>query len=289
MKRILVSLAFVGLIASNVEAKSRNISINFDDEGDLTSCDQLKVSFGDDREEGFRAEEQVAVAGLKSLKIHAATNGGIYVTGARGSQYSVTACKAAEMQETLSDLRVNLSGNEVTASGGSGNWVVYFLVTVPRGADLDLRANNGPIALRSVNGRVVAHATNGPISAKQSSGNLDLDTQNGPISLSGGSGNVKLNAQNGPISVRFDGNTWDGSLDANTQNGPLSIRVPRDFRSGLVVQSRGRGPISCRGEACRDARRTFDDDDERKIEMGSGPTVVRMSTVNGPISVKDSE
>lgn len=291
MKRILITLAFAGLITTTAEAKHGGGHMSIDVAGEeITSCDQLRVTFGDDRTQGFRAEEQVAVGNVKSLKVQAAKNGGIYVSGARGSSYSVTACKAAELQDSLRDLRVDVRGNEITASGSDDrNWIVYFLVSVPRGADIDLSASNGPISIRNVNGKVVAHATNGPISARQSSGTLDLDTQNGPISLHGGSGNVKLNAQNGPISVRFDSTTWDGSLEANTQNGPLSVRMPAGFLSGLVVESNGRGPVSCRSEACRDARRSFDDDDHRRIELGSGPAVVRMSTVNGPISVKDSE
>lgn len=290
MKRILITLALAGLIAPAADAGTRGVSIRVDDGGDLTRCDQLRVSFGDDRSEGYRAEEQVPVAGVKSLKVRAAKNGGIYVSGARGGQYSVTACKVAEFADSLRDIRVNVSGNEVTATGeGSGSWVVYFLVSMPRGGEADLHAYNGPISLRSVHGNVVARATNGPVSAKESSGTLDLETQNGPISLAGGSGNVKLNAKNGPISVRFDGATWDGNLEANTQNGPLSVKVPAGFRSGLVVESNGRGPVSCRSEACRDARRSWDDDENRRIEIGSGPTVVRMSTVNGPISIKDGE
>lgn len=289
MKRILISLALAGLITTSVEAHGRNnMNVTVDTDDVVTSCDQLRVTFGEDRDTGYRAVEQVAIGAVKSLKIEAPRNGGIYVSGGRGAAYSVTACKAAQFEDSFRGLRVDVRGNEVTASGDDdSNWVVYFLVTVPRGADVNLRATNGPITIRDVNGTVVAHALNGPISARQSSGNLDLDTQNGPISLHGGSGSVKLNAQNGPISVRFDGTTWNGNLEAHTQNGPLSVRVPRDFRSGLVIQSDGRGPVSCRGEACRGARRTFDDDDQRRIEIGSGPTVVNMSTVNGPISVKD--
>lgn len=291
MRRFLLSLAVGVLLVPVAAAKNHNMSISFDDDfADITSCDQMKIRFGDDHSRGFRAEEQVPVRGARSLKVRSAKNGGIYVSGGSG-QMSVTACKASEFEDSLRDIRITTSGNEVTADVGDRNTVVYFLVSVPRGAELDLEANNGPISLRNVNGKVVAHATNGPISIKQSSGSFDLDTQNGPISLSGGSGTVKLNAQNGPISVRFDNNTWDGSLDARTQNGPLSLRLPRDFRSGLVVESNGHGPVSCRGEACREARRTWDDDDDRhrRIEIGSGPTVVRMSTVNGPISVKDVE
>jgi hypothetical protein len=47
--------------------------------------------------------------------------------------------------------------------------------------------------------------------------------------------------------------------------------------------------VSCRSEACREARRTWDDEESRKIELGSGATVVRLSTVNGPVSVRDND
>ena len=284
MKRIFLSLALGALLIPSVEARTHNVSISVDDWGEITSCDQISVRFSDSR--GYRAEEQLPVASLRSLRLHAAKNGGIYVSG--GTAYSVTACKAAEFEEGLRDIRVSLRGNEVGADGpDESTWLVYFLVVVPRNADLNLDSHNGPIAIQNVNGTVTARAINGPISMKQSSGTMDLETENGPISLAGGSGTMRLNAQNGPISVKFDGDTWNGSLEAHTQNGPLSIKVPRDFRSGMVVESDGHGPMSCRAAACREARRTWDEDESRRIEIGSGPTVVRMSTVNGPISVKE--
>ena len=136
---------------------------------------------------------------------------------------------------------------------------------------------------------VGARALNGPISLRNSSGNMTVETTNGPISLDGGSGAMKLNATNGPITVKLRGDTWDGSVDAHTENGPVSLRLPPSFRSAVVVQSEGRGPVSCRAEACRQARRTWDDDDNRRIEFGSGPTIVRLSTVNGPVSVREQE
>ena len=63
--------------------------------------------------------------------------------------------------------------------------------------------------------------------------------------------------------------------------------MPSSFRSAVVVESEGRGPVSCRAEACRQARRTWDDEDNRRIEFGSGPAVVHLSTVNGPVSVRE--
>lgn len=258
-----------------------------DGDGEINDCSQLRVTI--DGEPAARAEEVVAAGSLRSLLVRPPDTGGIRVVGSDSPGYEVRACKAAASGDLLRDIHVNLSGNELTADGpqGGGRWMVYFLVRAPRNATLDLRSHNGPIALVNVSGTVVARAINGPISLKQSSGSMDIDTQNGPISIDGGSGATKLRAQNGPITVKLRGTAWDGNLDAHTQNGPVSLRIPGTFRSGVVVESEGRGPISCRAEACRQARRTWDDEDNRKIELGSGPTTVRLSTVNGPVSVRE--
>lgn len=282
MKRFVISAALVAL-AIPAMARTRNVSISVEDGENVTGCDQVVVRFDTGR--GYRAEENLAVSGVRSLKVSAARNGGIYVSS--GTGYSVKACKAAEVEGTLRDLQTNVRGNEVTADGPEeSDWVVYFLVTVPGNASVDLDSTNGPISIREVAGTVTARAKNGPISAKNSSGTIDLSTQNGPIALSGGSGNVKLNAENGPISVKLEDTVWNGNLDARTQNGPLSVKVPHNFRSGTKIESDGRGPVSCRGDVCQYAKRSWDEDESRTIEFGSGPTVVHMSTVNGPISVK---
>jgi DUF4097 and DUF4098 domain-containing protein YvlB len=287
MRQFLVTVAILAMSIPAM-ARTRNVSISVDNDQGVTSCDDLRVRF--DSGSGFRSVENVPVGNVRSLKVTAAHNGGIYVTGGRG--YSVTACKAAEVESTLSQLATSVSGTEVTANGpDNDNWVVYFLVTVPRDGKADFEARNGPISLRDVAATITARAENGPISAKSSSGTLDLETHNGPISLAGGDGNVKLNAQNGPISVSLEDSMWNGSLDARTQNGPLTVKIPRNFRSGTLIESDGHGPVSCRGDVCKEAHRSWDDDSDRprRIEFGNGATVVHMSTVNGPLSLKESE
>jgi len=290
MRKTLVAVSLLAVATTVMAGRHgyRGLSMSIDDEGTVTDCSSLRVTI-DDRPVA-RAEEIVPVGGLRSLSIRAPESGGVWVAGTSSGGYSVKACKAAEFAEDLNQIRVRVSGNELTADGpGAGRWVVYFLVEAPRGASLDLRTTNGPIALRSVNGTVAANAVNGPISVTEPSGTYNIETQNGPISLDGGSGTMKLNAENGPISVKLRGSTWDGNIDAHTQNGPATLRIPSNFRSGVVVESEGHGPVSCRAEACRQARRTWDDDDSRKIELGSGPTVVRLSTVNGPVAVREKD
>jgi hypothetical protein len=286
MRRMLIIVSFLPatLFASHWGS---GLSVSTDDR-DITDCSQLRVTI--DGEPVAHAQETVPLGNVRSLTVRAPRNGGIHVMGGDSGRYEVTACKAAAMDSSLNDIHVRVNGNELTADGpDDSRWVLYFLVRAPRGADLNLDAHNGPISIRNVNGTVAAHAVNGPISARDLDGTVNLETTNGPISLYGGSGTAKLNATNGPISVNLRGDSWNGSLDAHTQNGPMSLRIPSTFRSGVVVESDGHGPVSCRAEACRQAKRTWDDEDNRRIELGSGPTVVHLSTVNGPVSVRERE
>jgi putative adhesin len=295
MRRALLILSLFALPAWTVAGEhSRHhfncgMCVSIDDmDGDLNDCSRLRVTINN--QPAVRSEEMVNVGALRSLVLHAPDNGGIHVVGSDAGGYEVKACKAAAFEDALRDIHVQVSGNEVSADGPDhGQWVVYFLVRAPRNATLDLRSHNGPIALQNVNGTVAARAINGRISVKGSSGTIDIDTENGPISLDGGSGSTTLHAQNGPITVKLRGTSWDGSLDAHTENGPVALKMPSGFRSGVVVESEGHGPVSCHADACREARRTWNDDDNRRIEFGSGSTVVRLSTVNGPVAVHDYE
>ncbi|HEY3056963.1 MAG TPA: hypothetical protein VGK31_13640 [Thermoanaerobaculia bacterium] len=269
-----------------------NVSISFDDwDESAVDCSALRIRFDDQR--AAVVSEDVPVAGLRSLTVRSEEHGGIRVVGWNGANYSVKACKAAALGD-VSALRVSLNGNEVTATGPEGDrWIVYFIVRTPRNATLDLRSSNGPIGVQEFNGTLTARAQNGPLSVKDSSGTIDATTVNGPISLSGGSGNVKLTATNGPLSVKLEGTAWEGgNLDASTQNGPVSLKLPKGYRSSVVVESTGHGPVSCRAEDCYSARMRaadLDDDRPRRIELGTGAAAVHLSTVNGPVSVKDRD
>jgi DUF4097 and DUF4098 domain-containing protein YvlB len=295
MRRIIAAAAL--LIAptlfahDQIHGHHQNISISTPDYEELTSCSQIRVSYDD--APAVRAEEELPVGNLRSLKITSDHNGGIRVAGWDQPRYAVTVCKAAADASLLSQVRARLSGNEVTTDGPEdGQWVAYLLVRTPRNASLDVETHNGPIGLHSVNGTINAHAQNGPISVKDSSGTIDAETVNGPISLAGGSGNVRVSATNGPLSVKLNGSRWDGTLVGTTQNGPLSVRIPHNYGGGVEVTAKGHGPISCKADACRDLQRSWHDDDDRaprQLSFGSGAKNVTLTTVNGPVSVKEAE
>ena len=281
------------------EYSNHGLSVSIDDWEDVRDCSALHVRYNDRSVPVI--EENVPVSSLRSLKVRSDRNGSIRVVGTTASTFGVKACKASALGNA-NDLRVNVSGNEVSANrvDEDSRSIVYFLVSAPRGSTLDLDATNGPISIDGVDGSITANALNGPIAVKASNGTIDIHTQNGPIAFAGNSGNVKLRATNGPISVKLDGSSWtSGNLDASTENGPLSLKVPSDYRSGVHVETDGNSPVSCRGAACRAAKKVYsesgDDDDDygprwpRRIDLGSGARMVTLTTHNGPVSVKEGD
>lgn len=221
-----------------------------------------------------------------ALSVRAARNSGVLIAASDRLDVLVMACKAAASREQLDQIRVSFENGLLTAVGPAEDaWVGYLLIEVPRGAGLDVEAQNGPISLQGLAGKVAARSQNGPISMKDCPGTIAAEAQNGPISIAGSGGDVRVRTQNGPISVKLRGTGWDGpGLDARAVNGPLSLKIPDGYRSGAVVESAGHSLFRCKGGSCDQARRSWDDDG-RRVELGAGPAVVHLSTVNGPVSV----
>lgn len=280
MRRFVLGLALI-LTAGSVLAHDGGHAESWDD------CSAKNHYFGRDRESVVQREE-IPASGLRSLRV-TQENGPVSVRG--GDRYSIVVCKVAEDEAALREVRVSLRGNELNAEGpNDGRWLVSYRITVPRGAELDVETKNGPVSMREVEGRVTAHATNGPISMKDIHGDVEAVTTNGPISISGRGGNVKAVASNGPVSVRLEGASWGGTLEARTSNGPLTVKVPRGYATGVVVETDGNGPVSCNFEGCDEARRAMREGrgrEPQRFELGSGPKNVRLSTSNGPLTIRE--
>ena len=293
--------AAAGALSSHSDGM--NVEISTDDGRSVRQCSDIRVRF--DGRDGERAEQPLTGAGPRGpMPLKLEHNSGAWVRGADRRDWSILACKAADTAATLAQVSVSFDRGDLQARGPENErWTVFYVIEAPRSAEIDAEASNGPlsfedlsgriaarglngpIAFRSCSGRIEARVTNGPISLNGVSGEVDVRADNGPISIQGGSGNVQANTQNGPISVRLSGDSWrDGRLDARAVNGPVSLRIPDGYRSGTVVQSAGRSPVRCRAASCGKARKTWDDDD-RRLEFGEGEAVVRLSTVNGPVTV----
>src|SRR5215475_6642737 len=308
--RVLGVIAFCSLLALNAAARdrhSRNVSTRGHEPA--ASCNDLRIEF-DGRDAVVQSEERsFSKAETPLLRVQGESNGGVQVVGWEKDNYSVTLCKAAapydDAEKVLAQVKLGVVNGEIHVSGPSheDDWTAFLLIRAPKAAVLDLHVNNGPLGIYSVDGKITARAVNGPITAKNCKGEVKLNAQNGPITAEGTSGTVELrtengpitshetsgavniHTQNGPIDLDLSGQAWSGSgLQAHAQNGPLTIRVPRGYQSGVVIESDGHSPFHCGASVCSEGRKTWDDE-KKRIEFGSGPTLVHVSTVNGPISV----
>jgi len=261
------------------------------DEWPAANCNDLHIEF-DGREAVIQSEEKtITKAEASTLRVQAESNGGVQVQGWDQNNYSVTLCKAArpggDAENVLSQVKLTFANGELGISGPNSRhqWSAHLLIKAPSGAAMDLNVNNGPMGLFEVEGNLKVHAVNGPITVEKCKGVLNLTAENGPISLEENSGKLNVRTQNGPITISLEGKNWNGEgLEAHATNGPVTLRVPSGYQSGVVLESDGHGPFSCAASVCNEGRKTWDENSKR-VEFGSGPAVVRVSTVNGPVSV----
>jgi hypothetical protein len=258
----------------------------------IASCSDLNITFDGDRRAIVQSEEKtISKAEAPTLRIQAESNGGLQVEGWDSNNYGVTLCKAVEpdsdAESVLSKIHLTFQNGELGVAGPSSHnrWSAHILVKAPKGAALELQVNNGPMGLYHVDGNMKVRAQNGPIMLIGCAGDVDLSTQNGPVTLEGNSGKLRVDAQNGPVTVALSGKNWSGSgIEAHANNGPLTLEIPSGYQSGVLVESVGHSPFQCHASVCSEGRKNWEDD-RKSIEFGSGPTVVHLSTVNGPVSV----
>lgn len=275
--------------------KHQGFSISTGPEKDLKDCSQVRLRVED--AEVLRSEQTrtLAQGSASTLRIQAPHHGGIFVQGWDRGEYAIKAClgaagdSAAEAKALMDQLSLSVQDGQVTVKGPGGEpWIGYLIVQAPNGASLDLESTNGPIALNGISATVQARTTNGPISFTGVSGDVRAHAQNGPIGVSGNQGNFHVEAQNGPIGVDLEGNRWEsGELEATTQNGPLTLTLPESYQSAVHVESAGHSPVGCHAVQCKQAMRTWDR--PNVIEFGDSTPVIRMSTVNGPVTINSAE
>jgi hypothetical protein len=275
------------------ERKHQGFSISTGPDKVISDCSQVRVTMRD--AELARTEQTYTLPlSASALQIQAPHRGGIHVQGWKGGEYLIKACLSAagdnaqEAQAVLAQLSLSVNNGQVTVNGPTGGmWVAYLIIQAPDGAALEMSSTNGPIGVSDFSGSVQARTLNGPITLQNVGGQIRADAQNGPINVTGSGGDFRLNAQNGPIGVELTGSRWEtGELEAHTQNGPLSLSLPPDYQSAVRVQASKHSPVECRAVQCKQSVRTWDR--PSVIEFGGSSPVVRMSTVNGPVTVSST-
>src|SRR5919202_2042967 len=211
-------------------------------------------------------------------------NGGVRVAAWDRNEVKVDAVKRAYTQERLQEARIEVDASpssvhvetrypdrNLTWRHNGDDWrdnpaTVEYTLTVPRGAALDevslvngglnLEGLAGPVRASSVNGRVTARGLTGAVNLSVVNGRLDatLDRLNE-------SGAVTLSAVNGGLVVTIPSDS-NATLRASTVHGAISNDFNLPVREGEYV---GR---------------------DLQSRLGQGGARVRLSNVNGPISIR---
>src|SRR5262249_11873399 len=227
--------------------------------------------------------------GSGPLRVRPGELGGVRVQPSADGGYSALVCLAAgarssrDAEAILDRVRIENTVGSLSVSGPDGDWAAYIVLSVPRDAVLDRSATNGELSLRDVSGRFTLRTTNGPISIVGANGVVDAEAVNGPIKFKGHAGDVRLVAQNGPVKVTLDDAKWNGKgLDASTQSGPVRLEAPESLDAGVEVYGSWHSPARVNGVKRWPG---MPPGGPRWYRLGSGPVLVRVSTVNGPLDI----
>jgi hypothetical protein len=264
---------------------------------DSDNCQDHMNMYSDEMPAVARSEETVTYPN-QPLKVTASRNGGIHVKNWDRPEFSVKICRQvsakneSQAKQILQGIRLTGQGNNISVEGPERSdndeyaWSTVLLIHAPVGSTMDLTAHNGGISLNRVSSNVTAHTTNGGISLKETTGKIDVEARNGGISIKDCGGDVKATVQNGGLSIDL-AEAWTGAgLEARTHNGGLVVSIPKNFQSSLEVASSGHASVICQSSACDGGQRTWDDNG-RTFKIGGSSPVIRASTVNGGIVIKE--
>jgi hypothetical protein len=181
----------------------------------------------------------------------------------------------AEADAALAAVRITQDGGVLGSSGPAtdsgepwrSGWSVSFRIEAPAATALDLRANNGPVGVYEMTGRMELRTTNGPLAITRCGGDIDARTQNGPVA------------------VALSGSRWVGrGLSARAVNGPAALTIPRNYDANLEFGTL-RGPWS----GPRPTDDADDDDGWVHVRLGKGGAPIAVTTQNGPFALSHGD
>ena len=236
------------------------------------TCENNSQNDGDRATHCEMREQPAAFSG--SLAVDAGTNGGVSIKGWDNAgvlvraRIQTSAADAATAQALASQIRVDVSAGQVSASGpaqsGASGWSVSYEIFMPRQGDLNLKAHNGGISVSDV------------------AGHIQFATTNGGVHLTGLGGDVEGATTNGGVNVELAGARWEGSkLDARTTNGAVKITMPENYSAHLET-------ATVHGHLSVDFPITVTGEIGRRLvtDLGSGGATIHVETRNGAVHVR---
>ncbi|REJ76010.1 MAG: hypothetical protein DWQ47_10325 [Acidobacteria bacterium] len=265
MKRSVLSLfAFAAVALLAVSASAGEFCSN-------------KNYYGGDKESAVDLRE-MTIPSTGSIDVDSGKNGGIAVKGENRSDVLVRACvrswadTGAEAKNIVDTTRIETSPTiRATNSGESSKYSVSFEILVPYQTSLKLRAHNGGISIKSVQG------------------DMDFSTLNGGLSLTDVAGDVKGRTTNGGVKVSLVGTTWSGTgLDVQTTNGGVKLALPTNYAANIETGTVNGGFKSDFPElqVQKDPNQKYYQRNKNvSASLNGGGALIRVKTTNGGVKI----
>lgn len=207
-------------------------------------------------------------------------NGSITVEAWDRNEVHLEATKVADSAERFAEveIKVNARPDSITIeteydnvrSRNNGEWgrrklEVHYKLSVPADARLDeIGTVNGSVRLSNFRNHTKASAVNGSVMGANLRGTAKLSTVNGEVSadfdrLESGS-NISLETVNGKVNLMIPSDS-NATVKADSLNGPITNEFGLPVRKGQYV---GRDLYG---------------------RIGSGEVSIKLSSVNGPLSI----
>jgi hypothetical protein len=220
------------------------------------------------------AVREVTLPRRARLAVDGGRNGGIQVHGWDRDEVRLVARlqaqagRDADARALLERIRVDTDGviraDGPRMDGDRGSWSASFDLYVPRRTDLELETENGGIRVSDVDARV------------------RFTAGNGGVTLTDLAGDVQGTTRNGGLQVALGGGRWQGAgLDVRTGNGGVRLAIPSGYDAELETGTVN-GPFEVDFPMTVSGRigRTL------RTRLGEGGAPVRVSTTNGPVSIR---
>jgi hypothetical protein len=215
------------------------------------------------------------------------SRGGVRVTGADGTTVKVAGRKSvrainrssADKANTGSHCTVEKSGDTITVTSrssgiqDSARVTVDLDVTVPKGASVELRGQNGDFDIGDLNGEVTVYSDNAGVRAQNLAGKLKVETRKsdlirasgvkGDVELKGRGRDIELEDIQGQVSIN---GSYSGETTLRKISKPVRFesnvtqmrleRVPGELQLGLSTLSGTNlvGPLVIKATKPKDIR-----------------------------------
>ena len=208
-------------------------------------------------------------------------NGSIIVEAWDRSEVKLEATKVADSKETLAEVEIKIESRPDSFSVESdyGNWKqkngggwdgrrklqVHYHLWVPRGATLnEIETVNGSVTVSNFVNFTKISAVNGSVKATNLRGTANLSTVNGEVAAD------------------FDGLEAGSKISLSTVNGRVNLSIPSDSNATLKADSLNGNISNEFGLPVRKGQYVGRDLYGR---IGNGDVQIKLSSVNGPLSV----